>query len=121
MSEPRNPFILVNTFTAVEGGIDELLAFQLAEMRAMAPEATACGWLGNEVYLSEDAASLIVITRFRSKEAHATWAATERSRRHVDELMPLVTGVSSVPVRFLAAHGTCAIDRQPSPASPARE
>lgn len=101
----ENPYILVNTFTAVEGGIGALIAFQLAEMQDMSAEATAYGWLGNEVYRSEDGASLIVVTRFKSVEAREMWAETERSRQHVQQLMPLVNDVASVPVTFLAAHG----------------
>lgn len=68
MSAPTNdePYTLVNTFRAVEGGIDALIAFQLAEMRDMGANAAACGWLGNEAYRSEDGTSLIVVTRFKS-------------------------------------------------------
>lgn len=107
MSAPpnENPYILINTFTAVEGGIDALIAFQLAEMKDMSAEAAAYGWLGNEVYRSEDGASLIVVTRFQSIEAREKWAGTERSRQHVQQLMPLVRDVTSIPVTFLAAHG----------------
>lgn len=99
------PYTLVNTFTAIEGGIDALTAFQLSEMRDMGAEAASHGWLGNEVYRSEDGASLIVVTRFKSVESREKWAETERSRRHVRELMPLVKDITSVPVTFLAAHG----------------
>lgn len=111
MSTPtvENPHILVNTFTPVEGGTDALVAFQLAEMQDMAAEAAACGWLGNEVYRSDDGASLIVVTRFRSVEARETWAATTRAQQHVRELLPLVRDVTSVPVRFLAGHGDSSV------------
>ena len=100
-----HPCTLINTFSAVDGGMDALAAFQLAEMQDMGAEAAACGWLGNEVYRSLDGASLIVVTRFRSLEARDRWAATERFQRHVQELMPLVKGVASIPVALLAAHG----------------
>ena len=107
MPVPRteNPYTLVNTFTAVEGGIEALIAFQLAEMRDMAPAASACGWLGNEVYRAQDGASLIVVTRFRSLEAHKRWSETRRSRQHVQQLMLRTKDITSVPVTFLAAHG----------------
>lgn len=100
-----NPFISINTFTAVEGGIDALVAFQIAEMQDMSEEAAAHGWLGNEVYRSLDDASLVVLTRFRSADARARWAQTDRFRRHVDDLEPLVENVTAIPVSFLAAHG----------------
>ena len=101
----QSPYISINTFTAVGGDIDALTAFQIAEMRDMSDEATAYGWLGNEVYRSRDGASLIVVTRFRSAEARESWAQTDRFRQHVDDLAPLIEDVTSVPVTFLAAHG----------------
>lgn len=110
MNSPQQdgPYTLINTFSAVEGGMDALVAFQLAEMKDMGAEATACGWLSNEVYRSLDGANLIVITRFRSSEDRDKWAATERFQRHVQELKPLVKDVVSVAVTFLAAHGESA-------------
>lgn len=51
--------ISINMFTAVEGGFDALLAFQIAEMQDMSAEATAHGWLGNEAYRSDDDTSLM--------------------------------------------------------------
>jgi heme-degrading monooxygenase HmoA len=99
------PFILINTFRPVDDKIDELLAFQLAEMNALSEEAKASGWLGNEVYRSEDGASLIVITRFRSVEAREEWARTKRARQHIEQLKPLVREIISIPVAFAAAHG----------------
>ncbi|MGI0490115.1 antibiotic biosynthesis monooxygenase [Pantanalinema rosaneae CENA516] len=107
MSEltPSEPYILVNTFWPVGGGIDALIAFQLAEMREMGTEAAAFGWLGNEVYRSHDGTRLIVVTRFRSAEAHERWAETERTQQHFQELTSLVTKVLSVPVAFVAGHG----------------
>lgn len=99
------PFILINTFFPADHGFEELLAFQLAEMNALSEEAKACGWLGNEVYRSEDGASLIVITRFRSVGAREEWARTKRARQHVEQLKPLVKEIISIPVAFVAAHG----------------
>lgn len=104
----ETPFILINTFKPVDHSIDELLAFQLAEMKAMSAEAEACGWLGNEVYQSEDGTSLVVVTRFRSTEAREKWAQTKRAKMHVEQLMPLVRDISSVPVAFVASHGASA-------------
>ena len=101
----QNPYTLINTFTPVAGGIDALVALQLAEIRDMHEEATSFGWLGNEVYRSQDGASLIIVTRFRSREARERWAATERFRRHIEELAPLVKAHSSVAATFLAAYG----------------
>ncbi|PBB08249.1 hypothetical protein CKW39_10625 [Kocuria sp. WRN011] len=101
----QSPYILVNTFTAIQGGIDALSAFQLTEMQDLRDEATEHGWLSNEVYQSQDGASLIVITRFLSEEAKNSWGRTERFRRHVEALEPLVQNVTSIPVTFLAAHG----------------
>ncbi len=104
-SQDQSPFIAINTFTAVDGGIDALTAFQIAEMEEMSGEATAQGWLGNEVYRSRDDTRLIVLTRFRSAEARERWAETDRFRRHVDDLRPLIRNGTSVPVTFVAAHG----------------
>jgi heme-degrading monooxygenase HmoA len=98
-------FISINTFTAVEGGIDALAAFQISEMQDMSDEAAAHGWLGNQVYRSLDGASLVVLTRFRSAVARERWAQTDRFRQHVDDLEPLIQDVTSIPVSFLAAHG----------------
>lgn len=103
--QTQSPFILINTFTAVEGAINALTAFQIAEMQDMSAEATAHGWLGNEVYRSEDDTALIVVTRFRSAEAKQSWAQGERFRQHVAQLQPLIQSVASIPVTFLAAHG----------------
>ena len=103
------PAIAINIFTAVAGGIDALIEYQLAEMQAMSTEATACGWLGNEVYLAQDRTRLIVVTRFESLAARERWAATKRFQQHVQALMPLVADITSVPVTFLAAHGEGAI------------
>jgi|GEM_PF-7040284 len=98
-------YILINTFVAVEGGIDALAEFQLAEMPDMSAEAANYGWLGDEVYRSEDGESLIVVTRFQSLEVREKWSEMARLRRHVERLMPLVKGVTSEPVTFLAVHG----------------
>lgn len=103
--QDHGPHVLINTFTAVEGGIDALTDFQIAEMQDMSTEAAAHGWLGNVVYRSHDDASLIVVTRFRSATAKDSWAGTDRFRRHVEDLEPLVQSVTSVPVTPVAAHG----------------
>jgi heme-degrading monooxygenase HmoA len=103
--QDQRPSISINTFTAVEGGVDALAAFQIAEMQDMSAEATAHGWLGNEVYCSDDDTSLIVLTRFRSAEAKESWAQTDRFRQHFEQLQPLIQNVTSIPVTFLAAHG----------------
>lgn len=101
----QSPSISINTFTAVEGGIDALIAFQIAEMQDMSAEATEHGWLGNEVYRSDDDTSLIVLTRFRSSEAKEGWAQTDRFRRHFEGLQPLIQNGTSIPVTFVVAHG----------------
>ncbi len=110
----QRPFTLINTFTAVDGGIDTLAAFQIAEMQDMSAEALAYGWLGNEVYRSDDDTSLIVLTRFRSAEAKEGWSQTDRFQQHVEDLGPLVQNVTSTPVTFVAAHG----DGHPNPQNP---
>ncbi|MEG9227241.1 putative quinol monooxygenase [Aeromicrobium sp. Sec7.5] len=103
--QSQGPLVLINTFTAVDGGLDALAAFQVAEMQDMSAAASAHGWLGNEVYRSHDDTSLIVVTRFRSELAKDAWAATERFGQHVEDLEPLVRDVTSVPVTPIAAHG----------------
>ncbi len=105
MNDHTHPYTLINTFTTIDGGIDALAAFQIAEMQDMSTEAAAHGWLGNEVYRSHDDTSLIVVTRFRSATAKDSWAGTDRFRRHVEDLEPLVHDVTSVPVTWVAAHG----------------
>ena len=107
MFEARNEttYVLVNTFMVVDGGVDALTKFQFAEMQEMGAEASACGWLGNEVFRSEDGASLIVVTSFRSVEADKQWSETERLRQHVRRPMSLVEGITSVPATLLATHG----------------
>ncbi|MDF1704372.1 MAG: antibiotic biosynthesis monooxygenase [Aeromicrobium sp.] len=107
----HDPYVLINTFTAVQGRNDALTDFQIAEMQDMSAEATAHGWLGNEVYRSHDDSSLIVVTRFRSAAAKEAWASTPRFRRHVEALEPLVQSVTSVPVTPIAAHGDRLADR----------
>ena len=112
----QSPYISINTFTAVEGGIDALTAFQITEMQEMSAEATAHGWLGNKVYRSQDQTSLIVLTRFRSPVARENWAQTDRFRQHIEDLEPLIQNVTSIPVTFLAAHGDSQIaNNQESP------
>lgn len=103
--QPTNPFVLINTFTAVEGGLDALTELQSVEAARMSVDATAHGWLGNEAYRTLDGTSLIVITRFRSPEARARWADTPQFQRHVGELRPLVREIVSTPVFFASAHG----------------
>lgn len=107
MTNPRRtePYTLLNIFTPGAAGIDALIAFQLAETRAMADEATAIGWLGNEVHRATDGSSLIVLTRFRDEEAQANWARGERFHRHLEALAPFVDEVVSVPVKLVARHG----------------
>lgn len=100
-----NAITLINRFTPVEGGLDALVDFQLAEMRRMTPRATEAGWLGNELYRARDGSALIVITRFRSEAARAAWAATEDFARHVEALEPLVTEVDSMPVDLAGRNG----------------
>ncbi|MDX2358581.1 hypothetical protein [Dietzia sp. PP-33] len=102
--QDRSPHILINTFTPVDGGIDALAAFQIDEMQDMRAEAASHGWRGNEVYRTRDGASLIVVTRFRSVEAKTSWATTDRFRRHVERLEPLIHDAVSVPVTLLATH-----------------
>lgn len=64
--QPAAPFISINTFTARAGGLDALIQFQIAETQRMSVNATAHGWLGNEMYRTQGGTDLIVITRFRS-------------------------------------------------------
>lgn len=103
--QSQSPFTSINTFTAVDGGLDALAAFQIREMQDMSAEATEHGWLGNEVYRSHDGISLVVLTRFRSVEARDNWAQTDRFQRHVKDLQPLIRDFTSSPVIFLASHG----------------
>ena len=101
----QSPHVSINTFIAIEGGIEALTAFQITEMEDMNEEATAYGWLGNEVYRSQDNTSLIVLTRFQSAEAMEDWAQTRRFRRHIGNLEPLIQNGTSIPLTFVAAHG----------------
>ncbi|SJN12861.1 Probable reductase [Leucobacter sp. 7(1)] len=103
--QPSTPFISINTFTARDGGLDALIQFQIAETQRMSIEATAHGWLGNEMYRTRGGTDLIVITRFRSPEARALWAETPRFLRHVDALQPYVQEITTTAVDFVAAHG----------------
>lgn len=105
-SEQNNRLhISINIFIAIEGGIEALTAFQITEMQDMSEEATAYGWLDNEVYRSQDNTRLIVLTRFQSAEAMQNWAQTERFRQHIENLDPLIQNGTSVPLTFVAAHG----------------
>lgn len=101
----QQPYVSMNVFTPVPGGLDALVAFQLDEMRGLSDEAYGRGWLGNEVYRAQDGTRLIVITPYTSREAMQTWTTTERFRQHVAALEPLVEHVSSTPITFVAAHG----------------
>lgn len=105
INQQPSPYVLINIFTPAEGRMDELAAFQLAEMTDMHDQATAQGWLGNEVYRSHDDTKLIVVTRFESFEAKQAWARTERFQRHVHDLEPLLHEVTSLPVSLLRQAG----------------
>lgn len=100
------PFVSVNTFTPVPGGTASLVGFQLAEMAEMDTAARAAGWLGNMVLLAQDPAELIVVTAFGSTAARDRWSSSDRFRRHVDELAPLVDQVSSRRVRLIGRYGS---------------
>lgn len=97
---------LINTFTPKSGNADALLKVQLDEIAKLRGKANETGWLGNEVYRAADGSRLVIVTRFRSKEAKEEWAASPEFAAHLERIAPLIEGVDSLPVTLAGAfHG----------------
>lgn len=97
-------YVLVNTFTPKPGLIDAFLALQLAEMQRLGEAAQRTGWCGNEVYRAHDGASVIIVTRFETREAQQAWAQRSEFARHRERIGPLLETVHSVPCDLVAVN-----------------
>lgn len=93
---------LINTFTPKAGETDTFLELQLAEIGKLREAAAQSGWLGNEVYRAKDGERVIIVTRFRSKEAKEQWAHSSHFAAHLRRIEPLLDRGESLPVDLVA-------------------
>ncbi|TKW66428.1 MAG: NAD(P)H-dependent oxidoreductase [Paracoccus denitrificans] len=92
--------ILLNVFTPKPGKLDELADLQMAESQRLGPISARFGWLGNEIYRSND--KLMIVTRFA--EGATGFHETDEFKQHLDLLDPVLETVDSNPVTLLASN-----------------
>ncbi|XDA98737.1 NAD(P)H-dependent oxidoreductase [Sulfitobacter sp. LCG007] len=93
---------LINTFTPKAGETDNFLELQLAEIGKLRAAAAQSGWLGNEVYRAKDGGRVVIVTRFRSREAKEQWAHSSHFAAHLQRIEPLLHHGESVQVDLVA-------------------
>lgn len=103
-SKANDQFTLVNLFTPKPGAIDQFLQMQLDDTAQMRDNASAAGWLNNEVYRTRDGERLIVVTRFANAESQAKWTQTAQFLDHRARIAPMLDIVESIPVVEVARH-----------------
>lgn len=102
--EEPGPYTLINVFYPVPGKLDEFIDLQIAETKALTPESSMVGWLGNEVYRAHDGSKAVIITRFSSEAAKQAWAASSAFVAHLERIRPLLDKINSTPVKLVARH-----------------
>jgi NAD(P)H-dependent FMN reductase/heme-degrading monooxygenase HmoA len=100
----NEPYTLVNVFTPKDGLMDSFVEMQLRETAKLQDASAASGWMNNEVYRSRDGSRLIVVTRFATAAAQASWATTPSFKEHVERIGALLEKVESIPVVQIARH-----------------
>ncbi|WP_157019282.1 antibiotic biosynthesis monooxygenase family protein [Mesorhizobium xinjiangense] len=97
--EPDGPVVLVNTFHAKPGKLDEFIELQLLEQHRMAATAAASGWRGSRLHRSLDGRTAIVVAVFESLAAQEAWS---RRTAHSDQVGRIETLVERVESRTCA-------------------
>lgn len=97
---PDSPYILINSFTPKPGQTDAFLDFQLTEMVKLRGPARNFGWLGNEIYRTEDD-KIVIVTRFKSRESHQEFAKLPEFQDHRAKLDPFLEDVQSQPAALI--------------------
>jgi heme-degrading monooxygenase HmoA len=92
------PYILINTFVAKPGQLDQFIAFQIAETQRLAVSAKESGWISNEIYRALEGTTVTIVTRFTSREAHQRWSQRPEFAAHLKLLGPILEDGRSVPV-----------------------
>jgi heme-degrading monooxygenase HmoA len=102
---PSPPFVLINTFYAKAGKLDEFIELQIAEARRLRETARQMGWLGNRIHRSVDETSAVIVTAFRSREAQQEWSRSGAFSDHLVRIMPLLERVESHPCELVFRSG----------------
>ncbi|MFD1794861.1 NADPH-dependent FMN reductase [Paracoccus aurantiacus] len=96
----RDDRIYLNVFTPKPGKLDDLADLQMAETSRLGPISAEYGWLGNEIYRSDE--KLVIVTRFASDEQTGAWQQTAEFAQHLDLLDPALEQVDSTALTLLA-------------------
>ncbi len=93
--EPQGPVVLVNTFHAKPGKLDEFIELQLLEQHRMAVTAAASGWRGSRLHRSLDGKTAVVVAVFESHAAQQAWSRRTAVSDYVTQIEPLLDHVES--------------------------
>ncbi len=99
--------IYLNTFTPKPGKLDDLAAFQMSESRQLGALSAKHGWIGNEIFRSED--KLLIVTRFAGDQPVDGWRNTPEFAQHLAGLDPLLDDMASTPLTLLATNRAPAV------------
>ncbi len=90
---PRlRPVVIINTFTAKPGKLDEFIALQDAARRRFAGRIP--GLRGSRMHRSLDGETAVLITAFDTMDDQKNWLATEQFAQHRAQILPLIEQAS---------------------------
>lgn len=97
-------YISINTFTPIEGKFQEFLELQNNETAKLSLKSSQCGWLGNDIFASQDGKKVIIVTRFKDKNSAENWWQQSDFQVHLATIKPLLKSVETMPVYLFSSN-----------------
>lgn len=82
------PYVLINSFTAKPGKLDELIAVHEAARDRFSDRVP--GFHGSRIYRDIDGPSALLISVFETEEYYERWLATDLFAEHREQINPLI-------------------------------
>jgi heme-degrading monooxygenase HmoA len=87
-NHPSRPYVLINSFTAKPGKLDELIAVHEAARDRFSDRIP--GFHGSRIYRDTDGPSALLISVFETEEYYERWLATDLFAEHREQIDPLI-------------------------------
>jgi heme-degrading monooxygenase HmoA len=88
----RRPVVIINTFVAKPGKLDEFIALQDAARHRFAGQIP--GLRGSRMHRSLDGKTAVLMTAFDTLDDQKKWLATELFAEHRAQILPLIEQAS---------------------------
>lgn len=87
-SHPSRPYVLINSFTAKPGKLDELIAAHEAARDRFSDSIP--GFHGSRIYRDIDGPSALLISVFETEAYYERWLATDLFAKHREQIGALI-------------------------------